>query len=175
MTNKDIAAELGISEQGVKVHISRLLERYGAENRVELVNVTRAWAEVDAQNYGGFSRDIAGIRSELNRTYEDATALGRSRGGNDQQPSANAPQKTNGHPVVVDPDLSVEVRSLRELLVEINVALKLARELPADTTVGPFVDAIHTRVTAALNQSARLETVVAERRLAELRSRKAAS
>ena len=36
-TNKDIAAELGISEQGVKVHISRLLERYGAENRVELL------------------------------------------------------------------------------------------------------------------------------------------
>ena len=46
-TNKDIAAELGISEQGVKVHISRLLERYGAENRVELVSVTSVMAGLD--------------------------------------------------------------------------------------------------------------------------------
>jgi len=54
-TNKDIAAELGISEQGVKVHISRLLERYGAENRVELVNLARAWPEADGNRYAELS------------------------------------------------------------------------------------------------------------------------
>lgn len=175
MTNKDIAADLGISEQGVKVHISRLLERYGAENRVELVSVTRAWAEVDEHTYGGLSKDIAGIRSELNHTYEDATALGRSREGNGHQPPATASRETNGHSAAVDGDLSSEVRSLREILAEINVALKLARELPADTSVGPLVDAIRARVTAALSKSTRLEAVVAERRLAELRSRQTAS
>jgi DNA-binding CsgD family transcriptional regulator len=175
MTNKDIAADLGISEQGVKVHISRLLERYGAANRVELISVTRAWAEVDERTYGGLSRDIAGIRSELNQTYKDATAFGRSREGNSHKPPAISSRETNGHSVAVDGDLSSEVRSLRDILAEINVALNLARELPADTSVGPLVDAIRARVTAALNKSARLEAVVAERRLADLRSRETAS
>src|SRR2546423_1919252 len=77
-TNKDIAAELGISEQGVKVHISRLLERYGAENRVELVSLTRAWPEAEGNGYAELSGDIAGIRAGLNKTYQDATALGQT-------------------------------------------------------------------------------------------------
>lgn len=42
-SNKDIARRLGITEQGVKAHVSRLLERHGATNRVELVHLTRAW------------------------------------------------------------------------------------------------------------------------------------
>jgi DNA-binding CsgD family transcriptional regulator len=168
MTNKDIAAELGISEQGVKVHISRLLERYGAENRVELVSVTRAWAEVDEHTYAGLANDIADIRTELNRTYADATGFGRSRGKNGHDPAARTSSEANDHSAAVDSDLSAEVRSLRETLAEINVALKLARELPADTTVGPLVEAIRTRVTAALDRSARLEAVVAKRRLTDL-------
>ncbi len=158
-TNKDIAAELGISEQGVKVHISRLLERYGAENRVELVNLARAWPEAEQSE---LSRDLATVRAGLNKTYEDATAVSELRRGNGRlvgRADSNG-HATNGHATKPGTDLGAEVRSLREVLGEINVALKLARELPSDADVGPLVDAIRSRVSAALERSARLDALV---------------
>ena len=174
-TNKDIAAQLGISEQGVKVHISRLLERYGAENRVELVSLTRAWPEADGNGYAELSSDIAGIRTGLNRTYQEATAVGEMHGGNGH-PAAAAPRaETNGQAPKAGADLAAEVRALRDVLGEINVALKLARELPADADVGPLVDAIRTRVGAALDQSAKLDALVDRERTQERRSRQSAS
>lgn len=175
-TNKDIAAELGISEQGVKVHVSRLLERYGAENRVELVSLARAWPEADDKGYTELSGDIAGIRAGLNRTYQDASALGEMHGtnGNGHAVAAGA-VATNDHAAPVTSDLAAEVRSLREVLGEINVALKLAREMPTDADVGPLVDAIRTRVGAALEQSAKLDTLVDRERTIDRRSRKSAS
>jgi len=173
-TNRGIAAELGISEQGVKVHISRLLERYGAENRVELVSLTRAWAEADQRELVELSGDLAGIRAGLNRSYADAAAVSDRDGGNGHL--AAAPRaETNGHPRKIGTDLAAEVRSLREVLGEINVALKLARELPADAAVGPIVDAIRARVVAALEQSARLDALVDGGRLEDHRSRQSAS
>jgi DNA-binding CsgD family transcriptional regulator len=174
-TNKDIAAELGISEQGVKVHISRLLERYGAENRVELVTLTRAWPNEADRGYADFSGDIAGIRAGLNKTYQDATAVSEMHGGNGHLDAAVQHAKTNGHQLNGDTDLAAEVRSLREVLGEINVALKLARELPASADVGPLVDAIRTRVGAALEQSARLDALVDTARTRDRRSRQTAN
>lgn len=173
-TNKAIAGELGISEQGVKVHISRLLERYGAENRVELVSLTRAWAEADDRELAELSGDIAGIRVGLNKSYADATAVSERHGGNGHV-TATARAETNGHPRTIGTDIAAEVRSLREVLGEINVALKLARELPADANVGPIVDAIRTRVGAALEQSARLDALVETERPEDRRSRQSAS
>jgi DNA-binding CsgD family transcriptional regulator len=173
-TNKVIAAELGISEQGVKVHVSRLLERYGAENRVELVSITRAWPEADGNGLADLSGDIAGIRAGLNKTYQDATAFGAAHGGNGNGHAVAAvPPPSNGHSAVTS-DLASEVRSLREVLTEINVALKLAREMPASADVGPIVDAIRTRVGAALEQSARLDALVDHQRGADRRSRQSA-
>jgi DNA-binding CsgD family transcriptional regulator len=175
-TNKDIAADLGISEQGVKVHISRLLERYGAENRVELVSITKAWPEAKDEPYAELSGNIAGIRAGLNRTYQDATAFGEMHDGANGNGDAAAPvPATNGHAAPMTSDLVAEVRSLREALGEINVALKLAREMPATTDVGPLVDAIRTRVGAALEQSARLDAMVDRERTIDRRSRKSAS
>jgi regulatory LuxR family protein len=176
-TNKDIAADLGISEQGVKVHISRLLERYGAENRVELVTLTRAWPEADERPYAELSDNIAGIRAGLNKTYQDATTFGAMHGGNGNgHPVPSIPHvATNGHAAPVTSDLAAEVRSLREVLGEINVALKLARDMPATADVGPLVDAIRTRVGAALEQSARLDALVDRERTRDGRSRKSAS
>ena len=176
-TNKDIAAQLGISEQGVKVHISRLLERYGAENRVELVNLARAWPEADGNRYAELSGDIAGIRAGLNKTYQDATAVGEMHGGDGHlgAPAKTNGHATNGHAPKADVDLAAEVRSLRDVLGEINVALKLARELPADADVGPLVDAIRTRVGAALERSARLDALVDSERTRDRRSRRTAS
>lgn len=159
-TNKDIAGELGISEQGVKVHISRLLERYGAENRVELVSLTRAWQDEEDRTYSNLSSDIAGIRAGLNGTYQDATALGSGHGGNGHAGPIVKLVPLNGHSAPISGDLGAEVRSLREVLTEINVALKLAREMPTGADVGPLVDSIRTRVNAALEQSARLDSLV---------------
>ena len=174
-TNKDIAAELGISEQGVKVHISRLLERYGAENRVELVSLARAWPDPDERGYAELSSDIAGIRAGLNKTYQDATAVAATHGGNGHLVPAAPRAETNGHAPKVGSDLAAEVRSLREVLGEINVALKLAREVSRDADVGPIVEAIRTRVGAALEQSARLDALVDRERAADRRSRQSAS
>jgi DNA-binding CsgD family transcriptional regulator len=161
-TNKDIAAELGISEQGVKVHISRLLERYGALNRVELVNLTRAWPDAEDRELAAVSADIAGTRAGLNRTYDDVNAFGEARAGDGHVRSTILRAKTNGHPQITMTlaDLAAEVRSLREVLSEINVALKLARELPAETDAGPIVDAIRARVSAALEKSVALDAMV---------------
>ena len=159
-TNKDIAAELGISEQGVKVHISRLLERYGAENRVELVSVTKAWAQADQPAYRELANDIAGIQDGLHKTYRDIGALRKGHGANGHSGQVSSRSETNGHRPVIGTDLVAEVRSLREVLGEINVALKLARELPADADIGPLVDAIRIRVGAALDQSSRLDALV---------------
>jgi DNA-binding CsgD family transcriptional regulator len=174
-TNKDIAAELGISEQGVKVHVSRLLERYGAQNRVELVNITRAWPDTDGNGLANLSGDIAGIRGDLKQTYQDATALGKSHGTNGNGHTVSSvPLSTNGH-LVVTSDLAAEVRSLREVLTEINVALKLAREMPPTADVGPIVEAIRTRVGAALEQSAKLDALLDHQRGADGRSRQTLS
>jgi DNA-binding CsgD family transcriptional regulator len=167
-TNKDIAAELGISEQGVKVHVSRLLERYGAENRVELVSITRAWPEADGNGLASLSDDIAGIRAGLNKTYQDVTAFGETHRGNGNgngHAVAAVASASNGHKTAAD--LATEVRSLREVLTEINVALKLAREMPSTADLGPIVDAIRTRVGAALEQSARLDSLVEHQRGAD--------
>jgi len=176
-TNKDIAADLGISEQGVKVHISRLLERYGAENRVELVSLTRAWPEADERPYAELSDNIAGIRAGLNKTYQDATALGEMHGGSENGHGVAAVPRvaTNGHPAPATSDLVAEVRALREVLGEINIALKLTGELPASADVGPLVDAIRGRVGAALEQSARLDAMVDRERTRDRRSRQSAS
>ncbi len=172
-TNKVIAAELGISEQGVKVHVSRLLERYGAENRVELVSLAQAWPE--AGGYAELSGDIAGIRAGLNKTYQDATAFGEMHAGTGHSVAGVPRAETSGHAPNVGTELVAEVRRLREVLGEINVALKLARELPADADVGPLVDAIRTRVGAALEQTARLDALVDRERTLDRRSRQSAS
>ena len=174
-TNKDIAAELGISEQGVKVHISRLLERYGAENRVELVTITKAWPGSDGNGYDKLSSDIAGIRDGLSQTYDDATAFSEVHGGNGHVATPVAAARTNGHSSNMDTSLAAEVRSLRDILTEINVALKLARELPATAEVGPLVDAIRTRVGVALEQSEKLDALVETARAENRRSRRSAS
>src|SRR2546421_3838456 len=171
-TNKDIAAELGISEQGVKVHISRLLERYGAENRVELVSLARAWPDSDGNGYAELSGDIAGIRAGLNKTYQDAAAVSDTHGeGHLIAAGATNGHATNGHAPTAGSDIAADVRALRDVLGEINVALKIARELPADADVGPLVEAIRTRVGAALEQSAKLDALVDRQRAADPRSR----
>src|SRR5690349_13292740 len=98
-TNKDIAGKLEISEQGVKAHISRLLERYGAANRVELVSRSRTWPDTEQRGYSPLAGDVASVRH----------------------------QRRRGAPVPAVPDdLSQAIISLRAVLNELDVAMRLA-------------------------------------------------
>jgi DNA-binding CsgD family transcriptional regulator len=155
-TNKEIANELGISEQGVKVHISRLLERYDAGNRVELVNLAHAWTDTDDRAYASLAADVAAVRSGLTSGYSRMSSLGELRASRDQA-SASALRSTATDLSPQAPaELVDSARSLRDLLNEVNVAVKLARELPDESVTGPLIDAIRARVQSALAESERL-------------------
>jgi DNA-binding CsgD family transcriptional regulator len=162
LTNKEIGAQLGISEQGVKVHISRLLQRYRADNRVELVNLTRAWADADARGYAALSADLAKVREQL-AAVESSPAVPIDEIRSTGEPGLS--RELGRHLSALSPqaptDLLEAVRALRELLTEVNVAVKLARELPADAAAGPLLDAMRTRMQAALQQSENLAELVA--------------
>jgi DNA-binding NarL/FixJ family response regulator len=43
LTNKEIAAQLNISEQTVKNHVHELIRRVGASDRLQVVELTRVW------------------------------------------------------------------------------------------------------------------------------------
>src|SRR5258708_35358073 len=82
-SNREIGADLGISEDGVKAHLSRLYLRYGVTNRVELLNAADETAGQDAGLNGrgklGTRRAIAGRpdgrAGELAAAQPDATQL----------------------------------------------------------------------------------------------------
>jgi DNA-binding CsgD family transcriptional regulator len=150
-TNKEIAKDLGITEQGVKVHISRLLDRYQASNRVELVAVTRAWAESDGRAYAALATDIADIRSGLSKDPAGASARLETRAASLAAP-AFSPGSSN--------ELLAAVTELRELLNEVNVAAKLAHETSSGGATPELLEAIRARARAALEQSARVGEIV---------------
>src|SRR5690349_11240945 len=54
-TNREIAHELGITEDGVKAHLSRLFLRFGATNRVELLAAANLDPSRDAEANGTLS------------------------------------------------------------------------------------------------------------------------
>lgn len=45
LSNREIASDLGISEDGVKTHLSRLFLRYGVSNRISLLDAVGAWTD----------------------------------------------------------------------------------------------------------------------------------
>lgn len=68
LTNKGIAGELGVSEQAVKAHLSRLFLKYGVENRAGLVA-----AAVGAER-GRLERERDSRAEGLERRIEQLTA-----------------------------------------------------------------------------------------------------
>jgi two-component system nitrate/nitrite response regulator NarL len=150
-TNKEIAHDLGITEQGVKVHISRLLDRYQASNRVELVAVTRAWAESDDRAYASLTTDIADIRSGLSKDVAGSGGRAETRAAS-LGPQSFSPGSPN--------ELLAAVTELRELLNEVNVAAKLAHETANGRATPELLEAIRARARAALEQSARVGAIV---------------
>lgn len=120
-SNKDIARRLGITEQGVKAHVSRLLERHGATNRVELVHLTRAWQDTEGD-----------------------TVPRARRAGQVELDDAERELSPRAYPEVID-----RITRLARALQELDVALDLTSELRADPGTGPLTDVVRRRVTAA--------------------------
>lgn len=122
LTNKEIAGELGISEDGVKAHLSRLYLRYGVTNRVALLR--RVDEESPVVDLG--RRTLGELRTITGNAHERTRRLGRTAA-----------------------DTMDDVRAIRDALAAVDVALDLVRELPAETS-GPVLDALRKRVAKAM-------------------------
>jgi len=139
--NKDIARTLGITEQGVKAHVSRLLERYRVSNRVELVRVTRAWEEADSRTMGSLAPRVGRLREGLDGDAIDDLARDRFRG--EEIAEAERMLSPGVHPEIV-----ARIARLARTLRELDVAIVLAQELP-DEGGTPMIDLVRRRVSAA--------------------------
>ena len=120
-TNREIGERLGISEDGVKAHLSRLYLRYGVNNRVQL---------------------LAAFDGAAEERVEAGSALGTLRvlaSRADARISAVRPS---------DAAEGSKVATVRDALNEVDVALKLVSELPPETT-GPVLEAVRKRLGVA--------------------------
>jgi DNA-binding CsgD family transcriptional regulator len=156
-SNKEIAADLGITEQGVKSHISRLLAIHGATNRTELVSVTKAWAAADADVYDAMDKTMRGVRRSIagHRDTAGSDGDGRPVPGMHEL-GRQASRLSDG----ASPDVSLALGRLREIVLELNVAIELARDLPVDDTTKSLVKAVRRRATEAEKHVSVLEQAV---------------
>lgn len=139
--NKDVARTLGITEQGVKAHVSRLLERYGAGNRVELIRLTRAWEEADARALRSLAPRVSEVRERLADEALDELA----REGSPARDLADAERLLSPgmHPEIVE-----KIARLARTLRELDVAIVLAQELPDDGG-SAMIELVRKRVGSA--------------------------
>ena len=123
LSNSEIGGELGISEDGVKAHLSRLYLRFGVTNRVALL------AAVDDRS--------APVRYRGSTLQELRDIAGSSHA------------RSVGLTLVPPPTGADRVETLRSTLAAVDAALDLVRDLPAETT-GPVLDALRRRVAQAV-------------------------
>ena len=124
-SNREVAAKLEISEDGVKAHLSRLYLRYGVTNRVELL---ASIAESASEPKATAPMPLRTLRALSQRA--EARAAG-SRG----------------------PDGSVanaKLAAVRDVLTAVDATLSLVTDLPAETTES-VITAIRSRLGAALS------------------------
>ena len=119
-SNREIGVKLGISEDGVKAHLSRLYLRYGVTNRVELL------ASVDEN--AGFSKPAPAPRPL--RVITNGTAAQSTTAA----PSASAAAKLS---------------AVRDALIAVDAALGLVSELPPETAE-PMISAVKRRLSGAI-------------------------
>lgn len=117
-TNKEIAAHLGISDDAVKAHLSRLYLRFGVSNRVALLGALDKRGDHPVPP----TATLGQLRSMAVRLRE--TSVDRER----------AP---------ASPDSPLE--SLRQALAAVDAALDLVSELP-DETRGQVIEAVRRRL-----------------------------
>jgi DNA-binding CsgD family transcriptional regulator len=138
-SNREIGDKLGISEDGVKAHLSRLYLRFGVTNRVELIT------SVDEK--AGQPSHGASLAPETFRVRpSDAAAR-----------AATTP--TSGPALAT----AAKLLAVRDALVAVEAALGLVSELPPETTE-PMISAVKRRLggaIAALDEAQRAVTTSA--------------
>jgi DNA-binding CsgD family transcriptional regulator len=123
-SNREVGAELGISEDGVKAHLSRLYLRFDVTNRVALLAVADEGAD-----------DPMSPRAPLGALRAIAAEAGRDRVALERSPAAGA--------------FTAQLADVRDALAAVDVALDLVRELPPETG-GPVIDVVRRRLAMAL-------------------------
>ena len=123
LSNAEIAGELGITEDGVKAHLSRLFLRYDVSNRVALL------AALDGTGHGPprAMRVLGDLRAAARDARDRSDLIG---------------------PPAADP-MRASLAAVRDALTALDVALDLVRDLPAETN-GPVLDALRKRVATAI-------------------------
>lgn len=132
-SNREIGEQLGISEDGVKAHLSRLYLRFGVTNRVELIaNVNETAGRPSAV----LSRPSATIRARATPTAAPVSA-------------------TSGSAIA-----AAKLNAVRDALLAVDAALGLVSELPPETTE-PMIHAVKRRLSDAISalDEARREVV----------------
>ncbi|HEY6202931.1 MAG TPA: LuxR C-terminal-related transcriptional regulator [Candidatus Limnocylindria bacterium] len=138
-SNREIGEKLGISEDGVKAHLSRLYLRYGVTNRVELIS--------SVDETAGRPSTIVSRSPETPRAHTNGTP-------------AVAPMLANGPTAIAAAKLS----AVRDALLAVDAALGLVSELPPETTE-PMISAVKRRLggaIAALDDAQRAVTTSAD-------------
>jgi DNA-binding CsgD family transcriptional regulator len=179
-SNREIADELGITEQGVKSHVSRLLLRHGVANRTALVAATQSWRASDAAVYEAMDGAMSTVRSAVAShqrapTNGNAGTNGHGNGGTNGH--SNGPGRAadrlrrelsvetlRRQAAALSPEAPAEVRTaldrLREIVRELNVALEFARDLPPGDSSKVLVKAVSRRAIEAEKQVAALEGAI---------------
>jgi len=123
-TNKEIAGELGITEDGVKAHLSRLFLRYGVTNRVELLSAV----EGERGDRALAVSTLGNLRAIAGRATAAGNALGAS----------------------TDAALAARLATVREALAAVDGALAIVNDLPPETT-GTVLAAVRKRLATAFD------------------------
>ena len=124
LTNKEIAEELGITEDGVKAHLSRLFLRFAVTNRVELL--AAAAGEVRPDRALDVTGSLGNLRALADRASDTGTALSTA----------------------TDAAIAAKLAAVREALAAVDGALAIVSDLPPETT-GTVLAAVRKRLAAA--------------------------
>jgi hypothetical protein len=143
LTNREIADELGITEDGVKAHLSRLFLRFGASNRVELLSAVDLDSASDRTLAA--TTDLGHLRAIAGRANVRSRGMAGSSSGNGSR---------NGSGV------DAQIVAVRDALAAVDGALAILGELPPETT-GPVLSAVRKRLATAFEQLDRFDVGVA--------------
>lgn len=125
LTNREIADDLEITEDGVKAHLSRLFLRFGVTNRVELLGVVDA--DIVSDRTLAATAPLGSLRAIAGRMNAATTSLATSADGS----------------------IASKLAAVRITLAAVDGALGIVGDLPPETT-GPVVAAVRKRLAEAL-------------------------
>ncbi|TMD61948.1 MAG: response regulator transcription factor [Chloroflexi bacterium] len=155
LTNKEIATDLGISEAGVKAHVSRLLLRYDVPNRVALLSIVRRQhTRADQPAYQSIARDLERVGESLQGTAAQTASERDGFAGARKIDVQARRQFADGAASLLkgsqSADMTRIVGELRDALSGLDLAFELAERLPPEATRGPLLEVLRERVQKAV-------------------------